>query len=261
MIVRRIEDKLTMIGGGSPGPIALPAPAWLEAAPGEILGEAITPCRTFAFEIYKERPTQLFASETDGRKSFLACFDDTVGFSHTDAAPSSFHDASSVSPYGSPMPSPALGSPPSRLARPSTLSRSSTGQLFDFQSEFDEEERAPYIRHASSTPSLLQSPLRQSSTRPRIARRGRSTSNLGSDDFDIMVEDPVFTSVKTEGGLAPSKVQNYGCWSLEVAENCAWCMVGVEIDRCTFFIPPSLRGRTVFSRFVLLFQPTIGSDY
>lgn len=190
LILRRIDTKTTVIGGGSLEP---PQPnvvelSRLSVAPGERIGEPVSQYKNVAFEVYQASPTSRSDNPFDRRlpaSSFLGCINDEIGIHVAEEEKTILTNEESLSP-----PPRKLPSPPSQLRNPlyaSTNSYAPASSGFDFISEGssdDSDSKRKRARTSTTMGFVPQAVLPPSpaSNRPasRHKRRGQSLSSLAT---------------------------------------------------------------------------------
>ncbi|GAA6023559.1 hypothetical protein JCM11491_005344 [Sporobolomyces phaffii] len=231
LILRRIDSKTIVIGGGSLEP---PAPnvvetAHLSVVPGERIGEPVSQYKNVAFEVYQASPTSRSDNPFDRRlppSSFLGCINDDIGI-HVAEQEKTIHR--SEVPL---TPPPA----PSHLRNPlyaSTSGFSPSQSGFDSISEGssdDSDSKRKRARTATTlgfAQTLVTPPSPASTSRPasRHKRRGQSLSSLAS----------------LQKSRSPSPRQGAELvWTVPCGESGAWSIFAIDLARHTFFVPPSV---------------------
>ncbi|GAA5969080.1 hypothetical protein JCM3765_003430 [Sporobolomyces pararoseus] len=242
LILRRIDSRTTVIGGGSiePPPPNLVEISHLSVAPGERIGEPVSQYKNVAFEVYQASPAPRSDNPFDRRlpmSSFLGCINDEIGIHVAE-------EEKMIIKSDQPLTSPPLKvpSPSSQLRSPlyaSTNSYAPSSSGFESISEGssdDSESKKKRARTSTTmgfTPQALVPPSPVSNrTAPRHKRRGQSLSSLAS----------------LQKSRSPSPRQGSELvWTVPCGESGVWSILAIDLARHTFFVPHSVDSMPVAS--------------
>ncbi|GAA5862954.1 hypothetical protein JCM8547_003632 [Rhodosporidiobolus lusitaniae] len=209
LIIRRCDLKGVAVGGGSMDGLS-PPPSEVDGfpvAPGEKLGEPVSQYRPIALEVFQDISSQRSLDPFRQKlpdDQFLGVNDDTVGVHHAEEARS----------YVKPMSESA-----SQPVTPTTPRSFSCMQLQQLKQELVELNPANEVEESKSRRAKAV-PTRPPATLAKSRRRTSSAIGL------------------TLAGQGAPKI-----WTIPVGDQCVWSIVNVDIDRHSFYIPPSVHGK------------------
>ncbi|GJN90934.1 hypothetical protein Rhopal_003948-T1 [Rhodotorula paludigena] len=222
LVLRRVDAKNVIVGGGSLEPV-MPAPpndpSLYPTLPNERLGEAVSAYRPIALEVCSDPsspPPSAGPSLALTPDSFLGVVDEDVGV----------HQAAERRAYAKPPGEPA--------SQPITPTRESFGgashQQFDVHAPLPRSASAQQLSKMDELDGTYEPGAGRSKGSSRAAaaalakskKRGQSSTSLST------------LAVGADQGK--SRV-----WTLPLGDHCIWSMVQVEVARHTFFIPPSVQ--------------------
>ncbi|GAA5979706.1 hypothetical protein JCM5350_003822 [Sporobolomyces pararoseus] len=251
LILRRIDSRTTVIGGGSlePPPPNLIEISHLSVAPGERIGEPVSQYKNVAFEVYQASPAPRSDNPFDRRlpkSSFLGCINDEIGIHVAE-------EEKLIIKSDQPHTSPPLNvpSPSSQLRNPlyaSTNSYIPASAGFESISEGssdDSESKKKRARTSTTmgfTPQAFVPPSPASNRNAsRHKRRGQSLSSLAS----------------LQKSRSPSPRQGSEIvWTVPCGESGVWSILAIDLARHTFFIPTSVDSMPVASMYASSSQET-----
>ncbi|BGP48664.1 hypothetical protein JCM10450v2_004540 [Rhodotorula kratochvilovae] len=224
LVLRRVDAGNVSIGGGVLDPVVPPPPA--DAAlyptlPGEHLGEPVSQYRTIALEV-APLPSASSGSPAPSRATdaYLGVVDEEVGLYPIGADRTYLQRAtlSAPAPGSMPITPTTPGSGGFAAAQAAAAPKTEDGP--------SELRTASGARPRASRRASATSPTRPPATLAKSRKRGASATAV-----------PPAVGAEVEGGPAA------GVWTLPLGDGHVWSMVQVEVQRHTFFVPPSLNSR------------------
>ncbi|GAA5916000.1 uncharacterized protein JCM6883_006246 [Sporobolomyces salmoneus] len=241
LIIRRIDTKTTVIGGGSLEPASpnVVETSHLSVAPGEKVGEPVSQYRNVAFEVYQASPAPRSDNPFDRRlptSSFLGCMNEEIGIQVAE-------EEKTIMKCESP---PAqIPSPPIHLRNPlyaSTNSYMPGVSGFDSISEGSSDDSDSKRKRARtsttmgfvSQPTMPPSPVSINRPTSRHKRRGQSLSSLAS------LQKSRSPSPRSSADLV---------WTVPCGESGVWSILAIDLARHTFFVPQSVDSMPISSKY------------
>jgi len=245
MIIRKVDKGSTAIGGASYEGNISSSQRDMPVAPGEVLGDPVSQLHKIALEVMADPQAAYMAPVTSpyagfpGSGSFLACLGENVGVHRAESGRQAV---------------PPIMTPPTSASSSKSFGNTNADALAE-ASYLGSNLGQPLLssgnaRARSNTPnSALEVDLRSADggkvkrTRKISAsllpgralsknrKRGGSTGPGGPDDH----------SSESECGLSNSMYPHASkVWTIECGEPAVWTIVGCDVERHTFWIPPVL---------------------
>ncbi|KAI8443905.1 hypothetical protein BY996DRAFT_4602068 [Phakopsora pachyrhizi] len=248
MIIRKVDKGSTATGGanlegsGSSGGRDMPV------APGEVLGDPVSQLHKIALEVmsdprsaYSNLGTSPFAG-FPGSGSFLACLGENVGV----------HRAESGR-----QPAPPLSTPPSSASSVKSFGTSTHDALVEaayMAAQLNQTISVnPNLRIRGVTPQAARNVEVGSSDGGKVKRIKKTSSSLsvgrsglkgrrraGSISSSGGIEDMGSESSDGNGHCSPMYPHASKVWTIDCGEPAVWTIVGCDVERHTFWIPPVL---------------------
>ncbi|GAA5999755.1 hypothetical protein JCM10207_005893 [Rhodosporidiobolus poonsookiae] len=240
-ILRRCDPKGLAVGGGSVDGFT-PHASEVEGfphLPDEELGEPVSQYRPIALEMYQD-PARARGPERMPPDSFCGVNDDEVGV-HPGTDKTVVRPAGGGGAVGASSQPVTPTTPGSFAAMQSQQQQAAAPMPFGGAEEDVKLSKRP--RRTSSTNAAAAmaasaaagaSAAWSAATRPQASlakskKRGQSTNELARLGGGA--------SVGVSGSAKSPKV-----WTITVPENCIWSIVNVDVERHTFYVPPSVEG-------------------
>ncbi|MBW0495144.1 hypothetical protein O181_034859 [Austropuccinia psidii MF-1] len=246
MVIRKVDKGSTATGGASIEGYASPSPHDMPVAPGEVLGDPVSQLHKIALEVMSDPHAAYMAPGVSplagfpGSGSFLACLGENVGVHRAESGrqavpplitpPSS---ASSVRSFGNSNHD-ALAEAAylaSQLTQPIVTIGNSRSRSLTPQSVADVDLGSCDGGKVKRGRKALTSGGHRSSHKTR-KRTGSISSSSGFDDPG---------SESSDGSHAHSLFPHASkVWTIDCGEPAIWTIVGCDVERHTFWIPPVL---------------------
>ncbi|GAA5874429.1 hypothetical protein JCM16303_005851 [Sporobolomyces ruberrimus] len=231
LILRRIDTKTIVIGGGSLEP---PLPnineiAHLPVAPGERIGEPVSQYKNVAFEVYQASPAPRSDNPFDRRlptSSFLGCINDEIGIHVAEEEKTIHKSEAPLTPPPSLPRNPLYASTNSYMPVQMGFDSISEGSSDDSDSKRKRARTSTTIGFATPValpPSPASSTSRTAASRHK--RRGQSLSSLAA--------------LKKSRSPSPRQGNDF-VWTVPCGESGVWSILAIDLARHTFFVPPSV---------------------
>ncbi|KAH9455263.1 hypothetical protein Pst134EA_022737 [Puccinia striiformis f. sp. tritici] len=245
MIIRKVDKGSTAIGGASLEGNASSGQRDMPVAPGEVLGDPVSQLHKIALEVMTDPQSAYMAPITSpyagfpGSGSFLACLGENVGVHRAESG------RQAVPPLMTPPPSASSaksfgGSHSDALAEANYLSSNHNHSMHSSgtsRARSNTPSGALELDLGTSEGGKVKRPRKVSNTLlhgrapSKNRKRGGSMSSCGHDEHGSESE------CNHSNSLFPhaSKV-----WTIECGEPAVWTIVGCDVERHTFWIPPVL---------------------
>ncbi|WAR61726.1 hypothetical protein PtB15_12B416 [Puccinia triticina] len=245
MIIRKVDKGSTAIGGASLEGNASSGQRDMPVAPGEVLGDPVSQLHKIALEVMTDPQGAYFAPITSpyagfpGSGSFLACLGENVGVHRAESGRQAVPpimtpppSASSARSFGATN-SDALAEAnylASHLSQPIASSGNSRARSNTpsggLELELGSSDGGKVKRPRKASTSLL-----HGRALSKNRKRGVSIGSCGPDEHSSESECSQSNSMYPHA----SKV-----WTIECGEPAVWTIVGCDVERHTFWIPPVL---------------------
>ncbi|KAA1128754.1 hypothetical protein PGTUg99_012261 [Puccinia graminis f. sp. tritici] len=246
MIIRKVDKGSTAIGGASLEGNASSGQRDMPVAPGEVLGDPVSQLHKIALEVMTDPQSAYLAPVTSpyagfpGSGSFLACLGENVGVHRAESG------RQAVPPIMTPPPSASSarsfgGTNSDALAEANYLASHLNQPILSSAGNSRARSNTPSsaldLGLGSSDGGKVKRPRKASASLlhgralSKNRKRGASISSCGHDEHSSESECSHSNSLYPHA----SKV-----WTIECGEPAVWTIVGCDVERHTFWIPPVL---------------------